>query len=74
MDSDLWDEFGYLFEDVSQYKRLVGKLIYLPVTSLDITYEAGLVSQFMHKPREIHLKAALRILTYIKGSPDKGLL
>jgi len=31
------------------------------------------MSQFMHKPREIHWKAALRILTYIKRS-SKGLL
>ena len=28
----------------------------------------------MHRPTEIHLKVALRILTYIKGSPSKTLL
>ena len=28
----------------------------------------------MHNPREVHWKTALRILTYIKGSPRKGLL
>jgi len=28
----------------------------------------------MYKPREIHWKIALRILTYIKGFPYKGLL
>ena len=50
------------------------KLIYLTVTRPDIAYAVGLVSQFMHKPREVHWKAALRILTYIKKSPEKGLL
>ena len=52
----------------------MGKLIYLTITRPDITYVVGLVSQFMHKPMEVHWKAALRILTYIKGSPEKALL
>ena len=30
--------------------------------------------QFMHKSIEIIGRPPLRILTYIKGSPDKGLL
>ena len=71
-DTDLWDDTGPLFEDVSQYKRFVGKLIYLSVTRHDIAYVVGLVSQFMHTPREIHQKTNLRILTYIKLG--KGLL
>jgi len=28
----------------------------------------------MHQPREVHWTAALRILAYIKSSPEKGLL
>ena len=28
----------------------------------------------MHQPREVHWTAALRILTYIKSSPEKDLL
>jgi len=28
----------------------------------------------MHQPREVHWTAALRILTYIKSSPEKKLL
>ena len=28
----------------------------------------------MHNPRDIHWKATLRILTYTKRSPSKGLL
>jgi len=51
---DLWDESKPLLEDVSQYMRLVGKLIYLTFTRLDITYDVRLMSQFMHKPKEVH--------------------
>jgi len=67
MDSD---EFGPLLEDVTQYTRLVGKLIYQIVTRPHITYAVGLV----HKPKKVFWKAILRILTYIKGYLGKGLL
>jgi len=53
-DVNLWDETKPLFEDISQYMRLIGKLIYLTVMRPNILYVLGLVSQFMHKSREIH--------------------
>ena len=57
-DVDLLDETRPLFENVnlsiSQYMRLVCKLIYLTVTRLDIAYVIESVSQFMHKLREIY--------------------
>lgn len=34
-----------------QYQKLVGKLIYLSHTRLDITYAIGIVSRFMHQPQ-----------------------
>ena len=37
-DVDLWDEIGPLFENISQYRRLIGKLIYGIVTKPDIAY------------------------------------
>ena len=61
-------------EDMSRYRRLVGKLIYFTVTRRDIAFAVDMVSQFMHKSRECHLNAAMKILEYIKGSPGKGLL
>ena len=41
--------------DRGTYKRLVGRLIYLLHTRLDITYVLTMVSHFMHDPKEIHL-------------------
>ena len=56
------------------YQRLVGKLIYLSHTRLDIAFAVSVVSQFMHDPRSSHMEAVIRILRYLKGCPGKGLL
>ncbi len=56
------------------YRSLVGALHYVMFTSLDITYAVNRVCQFMHKPTIAHLVAAKRILRYLKGSLDKGIL
>ena len=56
------------------YQRLVGRLIYLSHTRLDIAYAGSVMSQFMHNPKEIHLQAAYRILRYLKGNPRRGIL
>ncbi|XP_034674238.1 secreted RxLR effector protein 161-like [Vitis riparia] len=60
--------------DKGRYQRLVGKLIYLSHTHLDIAYAASVVSQFMHNPSEDHMDAIIRILRYLNSSPGKGLL
>ncbi|XP_020243321.1 uncharacterized protein LOC109821552 [Asparagus officinalis] len=71
---DLWCDDTSLLDDVGRYRRLVGKLIYLTVTRPDITFAVGVLSRFMHKPREVNWTAALKILAYIKSCPGKGLL
>jgi hypothetical protein len=60
--------------DKERYQRLVGRLIYLSHTRLDISYAVGVVSQFMHAPRTSHLVAVYRILRYLKSAPGKGVL
>lgn len=56
-----------------RYQRLVGKLIYLLHTRLDIAYTVSVVSQFMPCPSEDHIEVVLRILWYLKSSPGKEL-
>ena len=46
VDTDLWDKSGPLYEDVSQYSRLVDKLIYFTLTKPNIIY-VGLVSKLL---------------------------
>ena len=60
--------------DRESYQRLVGKLIYLSHTRPDIAYAVGVVSQFMHSPKEVHLRAVHRILQYLKGTVGRGIL
>ncbi|KAL5553017.1 hypothetical protein UlMin_040418 [Ulmus minor] len=43
-------------------------------TRPDILYVVGLVSRYMENPTTTHFKAAKRILRYIKGTIDIGLL
>ncbi|CAN1140144.1 Retrovirus-related Pol polyprotein from transposon TNT 1-94 [Linum perenne] len=61
------------FIDVKVYRRLVGRLSYLTTTRPDIAYSVQQLCQFQAQPKESHLRAAYRILRYIKQSPGQGL-
>ncbi|CAL2257595.1 unnamed protein product [Prunus armeniaca] len=65
---------GALLNDPMKYRLLVGCLIYLTVTRLDIVYSVKTLSQFMHEPRKPHWDATLCVLSFIKHSPGQGLL
>lgn len=65
---------GKLLKDVEQYRRLIGRLIYLSVTRPDLAYSMHILSQFMHQPREEHWEAALRVVKYLKKNPGQGIL
>uniref|UniRef100_A0A2N9JBE9 Integrase catalytic domain-containing protein n=1 Tax=Fagus sylvatica TaxID=28930 RepID=A0A2N9JBE9_FAGSY len=56
------------------FKSLVGSLRYLTCTRPDILYGVGLVSRYMEALTMTHLKTAKRILRYVKGTLDFGLL
>ncbi|XP_017413067.1 uncharacterized mitochondrial protein AtMg00810-like [Vigna angularis] len=60
--------------DKEMYQMLVGRLIYLSHTRLDVAFVVNLVSQFMPQPKEVHLQAPLRIVQYLKGTPGRGIL
>ncbi|KAL0533884.1 hypothetical protein IC582_028158 [Cucumis melo] len=65
---------GQVLVDKDQYQHLVGKLIYLSHTRLDIFFAISVVNQFMHAPYEEHMKVVNIILRYLKTTLGKGLL
>lgn len=60
--------------DSTMFKRLVGSLMYLTSTWPDLQYSMSLISRFMEEPRETHWQAGKRILRYISGTQDFGIL
>jgi hypothetical protein len=61
-------------DDVSGYRRLIGKLLYLTNTRPDIAYATQQLSQFLQKPTTTHFNAAYKVVRYLKHSPGRGLL
>lgn len=59
--------------DVGKYQSLVGRMIYLSLTSPDIADAVNVVNQFMHAPTMAHLEATYQILKYLKGCLGKGV-
>ncbi|CAL9024593.1 unnamed protein product, partial [Prunus brigantina] len=56
-----------------QYRSIVGSLLYLTVTRLDIMHASSLLARFMHCPTSKHYGIAKQVLRYIKGTLDYGL-
>lgn len=65
---------GPMYGDVSRYRRLVGRLVYLALKRPELSYCAHILAQFMQAPRKAHWDAALRVVKYLKGSSGQGIL
>ncbi|CAA7034324.1 unnamed protein product [Microthlaspi erraticum] len=57
-----------------QYRRLIGRHIYLTFTRLELSYNVHILSQFMQNPLEEHWLAGLRVVKYLKGCPGQGIM
>jgi hypothetical protein len=63
-----------LVQDTSLFQRIAGALQYLTFTWPDIAYVVQQICLHMNDPRKPHLTAMKRILRYLQGTPDYGLL
>lgn len=64
---------GTSLSDQTAYRQLIGGLQYLALTRLDISYAVNRLSQFMHRPTDLHLQAAKRVLRYLAGTSTHGV-
>ena len=60
--------------DPTLFKRLVGNLMYLIATRPNIMYGVSLISRFMESPKDSHWQACKRIMRYVSGTKDLGIM
>ncbi|KAL8114351.1 hypothetical protein AgCh_021272 [Apium graveolens] len=59
--------------DITNYRCIIGSLLYLTTSKPDIMYATCLCARFQADPREAHLIAMKRIFKYLNGTSDLGL-
>jgi hypothetical protein len=59
--------------DSMSYRSLVRGLQYLTLTRPDLSFSVNKICLFLHAPTTLHLRAAKRVLRYVKGIIDMGL-
>lgn len=59
--------------NTTQFKQMVGSLMYLTATRPDLMFIVSLISRFMACPTQLHFAAAKRVLRYLKGTENYGV-
>jgi hypothetical protein len=59
--------------DPTHYRHLIGSLVYLVVTHLDISYPVHILSQFVFVPTTVHYSHLIRVLRYLRGTITRCL-
>ena len=57
----------------SLYRSMVGSLLYLTTSRLDINYNVGVCARYQANPKEAHMIALKRIIKYVKTTTDFGV-
>ena len=64
---------GPVLENPTEYRQLVGALMFLGNIRLDASCAVNTLSQHMVDPHNIHWVGAMKLLRYIWGTIDHGL-
>ena len=69
------DLLGEKFNEKWEYASVVGMLMYLANnTRPDIAYATHQVARFTHNPKNSHALAVKKIVRYLQGTKDKGMI
>lgn len=72
---EMSDPEDYEEANLHTYQRLVGKLMYFSCgTRPDISFVVGQLSRHNADPRKGHLRAVKRVVRYLKGTIEMGLI
>jgi hypothetical protein len=69
----LYPDEGRELEDATEYRGMIGSLIYLTLTRPDIAFRVEVFSRYMQSPRRPRLYAAQRVLRYLKCTTGFGV-
>jgi hypothetical protein len=53
-----------------EYRSIIGSLLYLTATRMDIQFAVGLYARFQSSPRSSHRTAVQRVFRYLKHTPE----
>lgn len=59
--------------DEKEFRRSIGCLRYLIHTRPDLAFSVGVLSRYMHEPKQSHAGALKQVLQYLKGTVAYGL-
>ena len=59
--------------DQKLYRSIIGSLLYVTTSRLDVMFSVCMCARFQASPRESQLKATKRILRYLKNTQNVGL-
>ena len=64
---------GPTLENPTEYRQLIGALMFLVNSCLDICFAVNTLSQHMAEPHHIHWIGAKNLLRYLRGTINHGL-
>ena len=59
--------------EMNHYRHIIGSLMYLMNTRPNICFVVNTLSQYLVKPRWVHLISAKHVMRHLKGTIDLGL-
>ena len=73
MNLKLLSDYSSKIVDTTLYKKMIGSLMYLMKMRPNICFAVNTLSQYMVKPRRVHLNATRHVLRYLKGIATYGI-